>query len=79
MFYFTTLAFAQIYKLQRYCQYKMHGNVINVPENVDQTQSILPHLPHDGAIICVCFKKRLEYKSPYMSRNVHPNMVMRFN
>jgi hypothetical protein len=34
----------------------MHGNVINVPANVDQIQSILPYLPHDGAIIGV-FKK----------------------
>jgi hypothetical protein len=26
----------------------MHGSVINVLKNVDQTQSILPCLPHDG-------------------------------
>jgi hypothetical protein len=53
----------------------MHGIVISDPTNVDQTQSILPHLQHDGAT-CVFFKKRFEYKSPYMSRNVRPNMVM---
>jgi hypothetical protein len=41
----------QIYKLKGYGQYKMHGSVINVPTNVDQTQSILPHLPHDGATL----------------------------
>jgi hypothetical protein len=35
----------------------MHGSVINVPTNVDQTQSILSHLPHDGATIGVCFLK----------------------
>jgi len=29
-------AFAQIYKLQGYGQYNMHGSVINVPKNVDQ-------------------------------------------
>jgi hypothetical protein len=69
------LAFAQIYKLQGYGQYKMHGSVINVLANVDQTQSI-PCLPHDGATICVFFKQRLEYKSLYMLENVHPNMVM---
>jgi hypothetical protein len=33
----------------------MHGSVINVPTNVDQIQSILPHLPHDGATIGVFF------------------------
>jgi hypothetical protein len=26
----------------------MHGSVINVLKNVDQTQLILSHLPHDG-------------------------------
>jgi hypothetical protein len=30
---------------------KMHGSVINVLINMDQTRSILPHLPHDGVII----------------------------
>jgi len=34
----------------------MHGNVINVLANVDQTQSILPHLPHGGATIGVFLK-----------------------
>jgi len=43
---------------------------------VDQTQSLLPHLSHDGAIIEVSLKWCLEYKSLYMSQNVHPNMVM---
>jgi hypothetical protein len=56
----------------------MHGNVINVPANVDKIQSILPHLPHDGATIGVFFKQHFIYKSPYMSGNVHPNMVMVF-
>jgi hypothetical protein len=43
---------------------------------VDQIQSILPRLPHDGATINVFLKWRLEYKSHHMSRNVRPNMVM---
>jgi hypothetical protein len=54
----------------------MHGSVINVLANVNQIQSILPCLQHDGATICVFLKWRLEYKSPYMSKNVCPNMVM---
>ncbi len=33
----------------------MHGSVINVPTNVDQTQLILSHLPHDG-VTSVFFK-----------------------
>jgi hypothetical protein len=54
----------------------MHGSVINVLTNVDQIQSILPHLPHDDTIIDMFFEQHLEYKSPYMSSNIHPNMVM---
>jgi hypothetical protein len=54
----------------------MHGSVINIPTNVDQIQSILLGLPHDGAIIGMFLKWHLEYKSPYMSGNVCPNMVM---
>jgi hypothetical protein len=46
----------------------MHGSVINVPTNVDQTQSILPRLPHDGVIIGVFLKWCLEYTSPYISK-----------
>jgi hypothetical protein len=40
----------------------MHGSVTNVPATVYQTQSILPHLPHDGATIGMFFKRRLEYQ-----------------
>ncbi len=32
------LTFAQIYKLQGYGQYKMHGSVFNVPANAHQIQ-----------------------------------------
>jgi hypothetical protein len=36
------LAFAQIYKIHGYGQYTMHGSIINVPSNINETQSILP-------------------------------------
>jgi hypothetical protein len=54
----------------------MHSSVINVPTNVNQTQSILPCLPHDGATINMFLKWCFEYKSLYMSGNVWANMVM---
>jgi hypothetical protein len=54
----------------------MHDNIINVLANVNQIQSILPCLSHDSAIINMFLKRHFEYKSPYMLRNVHPNMVM---
>jgi hypothetical protein len=38
----------------------MHGSVINVLRNVDQIQSILSRLPHDGATIGVFLKQHFE-------------------
>ncbi len=67
--------FVQIYKLYGYGQYKIHGSVINVLANVNQIQSILPCLPNDDASIDV-FLKHLKYKSPYISKNVYPNILI---
>jgi hypothetical protein len=47
-----------------------------VPANIDQTQSLLPRLPEDGTTIGVLLKRRLEYRSPYMSGNIRPNITM---
>ena len=70
------IAFAQIHKLHNYGQYKLHGSIINVPTNIDQTQSLLPRLPEDESTIGILLKRRLEYRSPYMSGNIRPNMTM---
>ncbi len=57
-------------------QYTMHGNVINVLLNVNQTQSTLLCLSHNDATIGVFLKWCFQHKLPYMLRNVHINMVM---
>jgi hypothetical protein len=44
-------AFAQIYKLYGYEQYRLHGSVINVFIDMNQIQSILPFVPHNDATI----------------------------
>jgi hypothetical protein len=61
------LAFAQIYQIKGYGQYGMHGSIVNVPTNLDLIQIILLHLPHDSSIVAVHLKRKLEYKSIYMS------------
>jgi hypothetical protein len=70
------IAFAQIHKLHNFGQFKLHGSIINVPTNIDQTQSLLPRLPKDGTTIGILLKRRLEYRSPYMSGNIRPNIIM---
>jgi hypothetical protein len=72
----TSLAFVQIWQLQGYGQYNIKGNIINVLTNVHFTQSILPHLPHDEVTIGLSLKIQMEYKSPYLTSNVCPNLIM---
>ncbi len=45
------LTFTQIWQLQGYGQYNIKGNIINVPSNINFTQSILSCLPHDETSI----------------------------
>ncbi len=70
------LSFAQIWQFQGYGQYSIKGSIINVPKNVNFTQSILPCLPHDDATIGLSLKRWMEYKWPYLTSNVHPNLIM---
>jgi hypothetical protein len=51
------LAFAQIWQLQGCGQYNIKGSSINVPSNIDSTQSILPHIFHDETTIGLSLKK----------------------
>lgn len=50
--------------------------MINVPANINKFQSILPRLSNNDTIIEVIIKHRLQYKSPFMSRNGCPNIIM---
>ncbi len=70
------LAFAQIWQLQGHGQYIIKRSIINVPTNVNFTPSILPYLPHNDATIGLSLKRWMEYKSQYLTSNVHPNLIM---
>jgi len=49
------LAFAWIFQLKGYGQYEMHGNIVNVPTNLDLIQTILPWLLYYDSSIVVFF------------------------
>jgi hypothetical protein len=70
------LVFAQICKVHNFGQFKLHGCIINMPANIDRTQSLLPHLPGDGTTIGMLLKECLEYRSPYMSRIIRSNITI---
>jgi hypothetical protein len=69
------LAFVQIWHLQGYGQYNII-NIINVLANVNITQSILPHLPHDERTIGLSLNRQMEYKLPYLIGNVRSSHIM---
>jgi hypothetical protein len=69
-------AFAQIWQVEGYGQYKIQGSIINVPTNVNITQSILPRMPNDEATISIILKRRLEYESLSLSGKIGPNQMM---
>ena len=70
------LEFAQIHKLHNYGKYKLHGSIINVLANIDQTQPLLSRLLKDELIIGIYLKHCLEYKFKYMPRYIRSNMTM---
>ena len=70
------LAFQKIMQAPRGKQFKITGNVVNVPADVINTVSMLPRLPQETATIKVQLKRRLQYKSSALSLNVRPNKVI---
>jgi len=43
----------------------MHGNIVNVPTNLNLIQNVLPWMPYDDSSIFFN-KKKLDYKSIYV-------------
>ena len=70
------LAFQKIMQAPRGKQFKITGNVVNVPADVATTISMLPRLPQETGTIKVQLKRRLQYKSCALSLNIRPNKVL---
>ena len=56
-------------------QYKIRGNVVNVPADVASTIGCLPRMHHDTSTVKVKLKRHLKYKHAVMSQNVRPEKV----
>ena len=69
------LAFLRLMQAPRGKQFKINGNVVNVPADVMNTVSTLPRLAHETGTIKVQLKRRLQYKSYAMSLNVRLHKV----
>ena len=70
------IPFMQIHELPRGGQFKIHGNVVNVPADVNSTVNVLPRSMNELQTIPVKLKRRLCYKHHYTFQSIRPLKVL---
>ena len=70
------IPFMQIHELPRGGQLSIHGNIVNVPSDVNSTVHCLPRLLSESHTIPIKLKRRLSYKHHYQFQNVRPKRVL---
>ena len=70
------IPFMQIRELPRCGQLSIHGNIVNVPSDVNSTVHCLPRLMNESQTIPIKFKRHLSYTHHYQFQNVRPKKVL---
>ena len=70
------IRFIQIRELSSGGQLSIHGNVVNVPADVNSTVSVLPRPINESQTIPIKLKRRLAYKHHYQFQNVTASKVL---
>jgi endonuclease/exonuclease/phosphatase (EEP) superfamily protein YafD len=70
------IPFMQLRELPSGGQLSIHGNVVNVPADVNSTVSVLPRPINESQTIPIKLKRRLGYKHHYQFQNVRPSKVL---
>jgi hypothetical protein len=70
------IPFMQVRELPSGGQLSIHGNVVNVPADVNSTVSVLPRPINESETIPIKLKRRLSYKHHYQFQNVRPSKVL---
>ena len=70
------ILFMQICELLRGGQLSIHGNVVNVPSDVNSTVHTLPRLVSESQTNPIKLKRKLSYKHHYQFQNVRPKKVL---
>ena len=70
------IPFMQIRELPRGGQLSIHGNIVNVPSDVNLTVHCLPRPINESQTIPIKLKRRLSYKHHYQFQNVRPKKVL---
>ena len=69
------IVFKKVHEAPRGRQWKIRGNLVNVPTDVSKTYTSLPHLANDHQTVKVKLKRQLKYKHHVWSENVRPERV----
>ena len=70
------IPFMQVRELPSGGQLSIHGNVVNVPADVNSTVSVLPRPVNESQTIPIKLKRRLGYKHHYQFQNIRPTKVL---
>ena len=70
------IPFMQIRELPRDGQLSIHGNVVNVPADVNSIVNTLPRPINESQTIPIKLKRKLSYKHHYLFQNVRPRKVL---
>ena len=70
------IPFMQIRELPRGGQLSIHGNVVNVPADVNSIVNTLPRPINESQTIPIKLKRKLSYKHHYQFQNVRPGKVL---
>ena len=68
--------FMKVLALPRGKQRAIHGCVVNVPINPEETYSVLPRLPSSASMITVKLKRKLQYRGHVIKQSVRPWRVL---
>lgn len=71
------IPFMQLRELPRGGQLSIHGNVVNVPADVNSTVNSLPRPLNELQTIPIKLKRRLTYKHHYLLENIRPLKVLK--
>ena len=66
----------QVRELPSGGQLSIHGNVVNVPADVNSTVNVLPRPINESQTIPIKLKRRLGYKHHYQFQNIRPTKVL---
>ena len=70
------IPFMQVRELPSGGQLSIHGNVVNVPADVNSTVSVLPRPINESQTIPIKLKRRVGYKHHYQFQNIRPTKVL---